>query len=172
MSTTSIQSAEDAFLPIIGQLVWSVRRSHGTFLTMEFGSPHLSVREPIAVPSDASSGVRRNLAKRRVSIVGDWHFWIKYAQWEIRTASFSMRSEDAEVALIEEALDELDGQILLSATAGTVLNSCVLRFDLGASIHVWPSPEINDDQWSVYEINGRIISCDTDGNMIVETKSE
>ncbi|PJI44395.1 MAG: hypothetical protein CTR53_01420 [Ferrovibrio sp.] len=34
---------ESVFRPLIGQLVWSVRKGHGTFLTMEFGAPHLDV---------------------------------------------------------------------------------------------------------------------------------
>jgi len=166
MIAKPIEKPEDAFLPIVGQLAWSVRRAHGTFLTMEFGSPHLIVREPIAASSAASAKVRRNLARRRVSIVGDWHFWVKYAQWEMRTASCSMSSRDAEVALIEEALGELDGQILSSVSGGTVLSSCVLRFDLGGLLHIWPMPEIDDDQWSIHEAGGRIISCDPNGRII------
>jgi len=87
---------------------------------MEFGSPHLSVREPIAASSGAPPKVKENLAKRRVSIVGDWHLWIQFAQWEIHTASASVRSQDAQVVLIQDALSELDGQILLSANVGKI----------------------------------------------------
>jgi hypothetical protein len=135
---------------------------------MEFGSPHLTVREPIAASSGASPKVKRNLAKRRISIVGNWHLWIKYAEWEIHTTSYSMRSQDLEFALIEEALSELDGQILLSADPGEIPYSCLLKFDLGASLHIWPSPEIGDDQWSIYEFGGSILSCKTDGSIILE----
>src|SRR5665213_1331063 len=71
MGTQRIENPGDAFLPIVGQVAWSVRRGYGTFLTMEFGSPHLIIREPIVASSDASDRVKRNLAKRRVSIVGD-----------------------------------------------------------------------------------------------------
>lgn len=168
---------EDAFLPMMGKLVWSVRKGYGTFLTMEFGSPHLTIREPIAASLDASLKVRRNLAKRRVSIVGDWHFWIQYAQWEIVQRASSVRSQDVEVERLEEALRELDGQILVSATPGAALNSCVLKFDLGASLYIWPSPymwpspEIHDEQWSIFAIGGNVTSCDMEGNVIVASAS-
>jgi hypothetical protein len=125
----SVHKLEHAFLPMVGQFVWCVRRHDGTFLTMEFGSPHLTVREPIAASSGAPQEVKKQLARRRISIVGDWHLWIMYAEWEIHTASYSMRSQDVEFALIEAALNELDGQILLSADPGEIPYSCLLNFE-------------------------------------------
>ena len=165
------QRLDDAFRPLIGQFVWSVRRGHGTFLTMEFGAPHLTVREPIAASPGASPKVKKNLSRRRVTVVGDWHLWIKHAEWEIHTASFSMRSQDAEFAATDDALNERDGQTLRSASAWTVLNACVLEFDLGAYLQIWPSQHVDDDQWSIHEARGRIVSCRTGGSIIVENNA-
>jgi hypothetical protein len=59
MNNAQIQRPEEAFLPLIGRFAWSVRNSFGTYLTMEFGSPHLHVRDPIVASPDAPLGSRK-----------------------------------------------------------------------------------------------------------------
>jgi hypothetical protein len=115
-----MKQISDLFRPLIGQLFWCVRRGHGSFLTMEFGLPHLSVREPISASSTSSERVRKNLNRRRVFVVGDWHFWIKYGEWTISTANYSLESKSNSDASGEHCLEELDGQILISAASGEV----------------------------------------------------
>lgn len=168
MNTNVLEKPEDAFLPIVGKFAWGVRRGHGTFLTMEFGAPHLIVREPIIASPSTSPRVKRNLAKRRVTIAGHWHFWIQYSCWEIHTANYSVTNKDEDVSLVDEALSELDGQILLSAAPGEAPNSCVLNFDLEGSICMSPSPEIDNDQWSIHEVGCEIISFDNNGKITIE----
>ena len=165
-----MQCPEEAFLPLVGQLVRSVRRGYGTFLTLEFGSPHLVVREPIVASPEAPPRVRKRLARRRVTVAGDWHLWVQYAQWKIQTENYSTASEDADAALIEGALEELDGQRLTSSSEGPEPHSCILRFDLNASLHIRPSSETDDDQWSIYEANGRIASCSNRGEITWEDR--
>ena len=172
MSTAPIRKPEEAFLPMIGRHAWSVSRTHGTFLTLEFGAPHLEVREPVVASSDSLPTVKRLLARRRVFVVGDWHFWVKYGHWEIRTANHLVRSEEAHVAQIEEAVQELDGQILLSVAPGAAPNSCVLKFDLGGSLYIWPSTDVGDDQWSIYPFNGNIISYQMNGSISEHSRAE
>jgi hypothetical protein len=36
---------EKVFKGILGKPCWDVKPGHGSFLTMEFGKPHLEVRE-------------------------------------------------------------------------------------------------------------------------------
>src|SRR5215213_6024148 len=83
-----------AFAPLIGLAAWSVRIGHGSFLTLEFGTPHLSVREPIVAKPGASEKVRKALARRRVRPVGEWHLWIYCWHWRVW-------SEGAEIACSE-----------------------------------------------------------------------
>jgi hypothetical protein len=166
-----MKQISDLFSPLIGQLVWCVRRGHGSFLTMEFGLPHLSVREPISASSTSSERVRKNLNRRRVFVVGDWHFWIKYGEWTISTANYSLESKSNSDASGEHCLEELDGQILISAASGEVSNSLVLKFDLGATLEIRPSPEVAGDQWTLHNWNGDIAAFQSDGVMVLE-KSE
>jgi hypothetical protein len=79
----TMEEVINSFAPLVGELVWQARRGHGSFLTMEFGWPHLLVREPISAVHSVSARVRRNLERRAVAIVGDWHFWVQpnFAHW-------------------------------------------------------------------------------------------
>jgi hypothetical protein len=135
---------------------------------MEFGSPHLHVREPIVASPNAPPRVRKSLARRHVTVAGDWNLWIQDARWEIKTETLSIRSEDIGHIPVEDACRELDGQILIVAAAGAEPFSCHLTFDLGASLLIWLSPEIEEPQWSIYEAGGRITTCDHRGNISIE----
>jgi hypothetical protein len=166
-----MQKIEAVFSPLIGQLAWSVRKGHGSFLTMEFGDPHRYVREPVIASPSSSPKVKRNLAKRRVAIVGQWHLWIQYSEWEIATQNYSAKSRDVESSTIVACFDELDGQILLSAASGITPNSTVLKFDLGGELHIrpWSEAAMDDAQWSLYSRDGNVVAYNTDGSLVIET---
>lgn len=174
MSIDCIQFPHDSFRPLYQQMVWSVRRDVGrevgSSLQLEFGSPHLEIRQPINASPGASPKVRRLLARRRVWVVGDWHLWVMNARWEIRTTDGTANWEDADHARIDAALHELDGQILSSCLAGPTPASCVLNFDLGAALHIWLDPSIDGDQWSLHGTT-EIVVCDAKGNIIVEERN-
>jgi len=160
-----MQNIEEIFLPLVGQLVWGIRQGHGSFLTMEFGEPYRSVREPIVASPGSSTKVARNLARRRVFIVGQWHMWIQYSEWKVATQYHSAASRDWENGSVKAGLEELDGQALLSATAGDTPHSTVLEFDLGGKVLIWPRHEAarDDAQWSLHRRHGAIVTYRTDG---------
>jgi hypothetical protein len=128
---TAPQDPEDVFLPVIGQFAWLVKRGHGSFLTMEFGSPHLIVREPITVSPNSLPQVSKRLAMRRVYVTGDFHFWMIEADWRLCVADDTVTSDDVDRARVDRCLDELDGQRLLSVTRADAPHACVLQFDQG-----------------------------------------
>lgn len=161
----------DPFAPIIGLLAWQVRRGYGSFLTIEFGTPHLSVTEPIVPSPDTSERVQRHLKRRRVFVSGDWHFWIQYGQWKLATDDGVLDSSDPPGSSLDECLSGLEGQRLLSVYVEEATNSWTLAFDLGALLKIWPSSEIPDDLWSLYVWNGDIISCQNDGKLATERRN-
>ena len=156
------------FASFIGQMVWQVRRGHGSFLTMEFGAPHLSVREPIVPNPDTCGRVRRNLQRRHVDITGDWHFWVQYGEWRLSTDDGALTSDDSPGTPFDECLRDLEGQRLVAVEPGTRERSCAFSFDLGGSLEIWPSIEIPDDQWSLYSVDGDIVTCDDNGALVFE----
>jgi hypothetical protein len=121
-------------------------------LTLEFGAPHLSVREPIVSRAATSERVRRNLRRRQISVVGDWHLWIQYCDWKISVADGSADSENFDWRQPDECLRDLDGQRLLGVGGGSSPNSWTFEFELGDVLELWPSTEYEatDDLWRLY----------------------
>ena len=161
-----MEEMKNLFAPLVGQLVWQVRRGIGSFLTLEFGMPHLSIREPIAPRASRSPKVRRNLMRRGVYVTGDWHLWVQYGDWVLSTFAGALTSEDPAGSPSDECLRDLDGQRFLSVDGGNMGGSCAFRFDLGGLLEIWPSAEIPDDQWGLYIWNGDIVSCSSAGKLV------
>lgn len=164
----AIEQVKDVFAPLIGQVVWQVRRGHGSFLTMEFGKPHLVVREPIVPSQSGSDRVQRILRRRHVDVTGDWHLWIEYGGWGISTANGVLTSDDPAGSPSDECIRDLEGQRLVSVVAGRRGHSCAFGFDLGGKLEIWPSAEITEDQWSLYSWHGDIVAFSNDGDLVVE----
>jgi hypothetical protein len=166
---TPAQEIQDLFRPVIGQLVWNVRGGHGSFLTLEFGKPHLAVREPIEAKPERSARERRQLQRRRVHVVGDWHLWIQYGDWNVSVSNGSLESGSLGSSSNECLLD-LDGQRLVSVASGSLPNSWKFKFDLDGALEVWPSTayEATDPLWSLHSWNGDIAALRSDGTVVFE----
>jgi hypothetical protein len=166
-----MKSVEEVFSPVIGQLAWSVKRGIGTFITMEFGNPHLWVREPISASAKASARVRRLLAQRRVFATGDWHLWVQYADWTLNTRNYSTDSGWTSSRVVDRCLAELDGQRLRKAVYRKRLRVLEMHFDLGAVLKIFSRSEIDGDRWSLHKWNRDIVSFGPDGRIDVEAPS-
>lgn len=168
-------SAQDIFRPLIGLPAWQVRRGHGSFLTMEFGEPHLEIRQPRVVVGEVDERVKKNFQRRRVFVLGKWHFWVQYCNWTLVNPNGRVSSDDTDTAKVDKCLGELDGQILIEVCEDINRASCDLKFDLGGVLMHWPSPEfLDDDQWTVhcedksvyaYQTNGTVVFTPGQGNI-------
>lgn len=167
--STPMQKVQGLFRPLIGQLVWNVRGGYGSFLTLEFGKPHMSVREPTGPNPESDARVQRNLRRRHVSILGDWHLFIQYCDWKISVADGSLDSQSIGTSP-DECLIDLDGQRLVSLEGASLPNSWKFQFDLGGELEVWPSAEYEatDDLWHLRSWNGDIAALQSDGTIVFE----
>jgi hypothetical protein len=165
----STQQIQNLFKPLKGQMAWNVRGGHGSFLTFEFGEPHVSVREPIVPQPTSSARAQRNLKRRQVSIVGDWHLFVQYCDWKISVVEGSLDSK-AVTSSHDECLADLDGQRLVAVASGPLPNSWKFEFDLGGLLEIRPSAtyEPTDDMWSLHRWNGDIAAVQNDGTLAFE----
>lgn len=160
--------------PVTGltnQIVWNVRCGHGSFLTMEFGTPHLHVREPMPMSAANSGNIHDALKRRRISIVGDWHFWIMHSHWTLETHGHMVNSDDQDVAKVVSALAYLDGQRLTSMSYREDVHHLV--FDLGGNLKIGrlTNAELDEDRWQMFEADGSILTCEYDGKLSYERRS-
>jgi len=145
-----------AFRPLNERPCWSVQRGHGTFLTFEFGKPHLVVREPIQASPGVSPRVRRLLARRSVRPKGQWHLWIYCCTWEVRDGQRRIGDWSSSRS-IERAARYLSGQKLISVTIPYRGVRTAFNFDLGGCLETAPYDR-SSEQWMFYEPNGNVLT--------------
>ena len=164
-----IMTVSDLFQPLIGLAAWQVKRGVGTFFTMEFGPPRLEVREPKKqFTGPVSEPVRRILQGRKISVLGEWHFWLQYCDWQIRTASSFVASDEEDNAKLDTVLREVDGQILTLANDDSTNSTCNFTFDLGAKLTVTPSAEFEgEDLWTLYRRDSPTYAYNEIGKLVL-----
>ncbi len=121
------------FAPVLGKPGWNVRAGYGSAFMLEFGEPHLEVREPAASTSD-SEKVQRLLAKRHVTVLGEWSLLIEFCGWQVLQNEIPVATSDAEPPNIKAIVDTLDGQCLTSVSGDGACGTSRFAFDLGGVI--------------------------------------
>ena len=152
-----------AFAPLIGLPAWSVQKGQGSFLTMEFGQPHLLIREP-TVSQSQYERVRARMAQRMVKPVGEWHLWIYCCHWRGLSKGAEIACSEDPDEKIAAAAQELDGQKLTAIEADPAAGTSRFSFDLGVSLLTWPyDDEDNDEQWLLDLPSGDVFTYRADG---------
>lgn len=152
---------EQSFRRLYGKPCWNARRGYGSFLTLEFGAPHLLVREPRKASPGSSAKLRKHYARRRVTLRGDWHLWIYCADWTVYDKRQRVAHSEAPKAKIDKAADLLNGQALTEASFHYRGCRSVFSFDLGGRLVVTPyGPD--DEAWMLYEPEGMVLALKGD----------
>ncbi|WPD23216.1 MAG: hypothetical protein SD837_01370 [Candidatus Electrothrix scaldis] len=134
-------------------------------MTFEFGAPHLHIREPKYVSVQTPMKVREFLAKRTVSIYGEWHLWVYLCDWQILSWGKVIANSESKGKKIKKAISELDGQALVQVTINPDY-SCRFEFDLGGRLETLPNSEAYEkdaEQWLLYEPSGDVFTLRSDG---------
>ncbi|MGA9884476.1 MAG: hypothetical protein WBQ34_12220 [Candidatus Acidiferrales bacterium] len=149
------------FRKVYGKPCWGVKQGYGSFLTFEFGKPHLVVREPIVASKSASLKVRRALARRQAHPRGQWHLWIYCCNWKVLSHGKRVGDNSTNVK-IRRAAKLLNGQKLTGFSISRGKLECVFQFDLGGTLITRPFDK-RLEQWLLYEPSGRVLVLRADG---------
>ena len=146
---------EKAFSQIYGEPCWNVRKGVGSFLTLEFGEPKLSIHEPTSTRK-----------RRLVNVRGAWHFWVYCCNWKYFDNDQLLGHNESLTKEIEKIARNLDGQAIQKATVTT--EETVLEFDLGGRLVLIPNKTDYDDkekteQWMLFMPNGEVCTLRADG---------
>ena len=140
---------------VYGRPCWNVRPGFGSFLTLEFGDPHLEVREPVTAKKSSPAVVRKILGRRGVYIHGDWHLWIYCCDWAVFSRRRRVGDNSGKVK-IRQAAEFLNGQKLSGFSISPRKVSCVFRFDLGGTLKTKPYDK-ESEQWMLYDPSHRVL---------------
>ena len=147
---------ETSFSKLYGKPCWGVKQGYGSFLTIEFGKPHLRIREPIVASPQASKKVREGLARRGANVHGDWHLWIYCCDWEVLFREKRVAHSESSDKLIARAATFLNGQKLVRFSIAPRGVRCTFEFDLGGALKTRPNSRTHE-QWLLYEPKGKVL---------------
>lgn len=154
---------EHSFRPLYGIPYWGVQPGHGSFLTLEFGNPHLEIREPHTPTRKVSRRVARLLQWRAVSVHGDWYLWLYCCNWAVWDRG-KLVGDHSNRRRMQRAADVLDGQMLTKVKVDSHGCKTSFDFDLGARLEVEPyGPE--DELWMLSEPNGNVLVLRSDNKL-------
>lgn len=145
---------------LYGLPCWEVKKGYGSFITLEFGRPHLHVREPYKSTSE-SKRVREIATMRHVYVHGDWHLWIYCCNWRILDGSRLIGSSRSANRSIDKAARFLNGQKLVKARVVPRSMRSYFHFDLGGRLETTPFDRTRV-QWLLYEPSGNVLSIRAD----------
>ena len=160
MPGRSASQIERSFAKLRGKPCWGVKRGFGSFLTLEFGSPRLVVREPHSPTGNVSRRVRKLLARRRVHARGRWHLWIYCCEWRVSSNGVVI-GDSTTSRRIDRAARELNGQKLLDVVIRPRGARTRFVFDLGAELETRPFDR-SREQWLLYEPGGHVLAWRAD----------
>ena len=158
----AIDLIDAAFSPIYGKPCWLAQRGYSSFLTFEFGTPHLDIYEPGERPFALSKKVKIRLVRRTVRVHGEWHLWIYCCDWSIRLGGKQIAHSESSDRRTERAVGVLDGQSLTRVSVDPSNARSVFEFDLDGSLLTWPYDK-DSEQWLLYEPSGYVLTVRADG---------
>lgn len=156
-----MNAIESAFAPLRDLPCWNVKPGYGSFLTMEFGRPSLSIREPMAAPTARTARVRKLLSRRTITVHGEWHLWIYCCAWEV-TDGGKPAGDWTTPRRRKKAALELDGQKLVDVFVNRRRGRSEFRFEFGSRLTTRPYDR-DSEQWMFAEPNGDWLSFRADG---------
>jgi hypothetical protein len=156
----------DLMRPALGKPCWLVQHGHGSFVTMEFGQPHVKVSRPALLPVFIE-GVPKRSPRRLASVHGDWHLWIYCCQWSLTLDGIQLAHEESDDITMNRALGVLSGQALTGMEIEPDSRT-MFSFDLGCSLRTYPAPPGSygtepAEQWSWHPWPGPVIAVRDDG---------
>jgi hypothetical protein len=152
---------EKSFAAIYGKPCWQVTPGVGTFLTLNFGEPHLEIVEPKFVKSD-SEKAKQQFASRQVLIKGQWRLWINCCAWKV-LSNGKLIGESSTKASIQGSASFLNGQKLLGFSITPGLWQCNFEFDLGGTLETRPYDH-DGIQWYLFDSAAlKVLALRSDG---------
>ncbi len=163
-----VHPIKSAFDPLFGSPSWSVRKGHGSFVTMEFGDPELTIEEERQRVLRIDGVEPRTVMARHTMVHGAWHLWIYCCLWRLEIDGVEIADCESDDVTIARALGILNGQALTSVDVHPRTGGSRFTFDLGCVFLTHPAPAGSYDdepveQRMLYQPSGMVLTIRGDG---------
>ncbi|MDY7010679.1 MAG: hypothetical protein SVV80_07995 [Planctomycetota bacterium] len=151
------------FQQLYGQLCWGVHYDRQLNLSMNFGDPHLKIRE---LDRAKSKSVLLGLydSRRLITVRGRWWLWIYCSYWKISYKGKLVVTGASSIRRILQAAEELKGQKLVQVDVNKDTGATRFVFDLGGVLDVRRFERNSKDEiWILYKPNGYVLSVSGNG---------
>ncbi|WP_323123604.1 hypothetical protein [Burkholderia alba] len=153
---------------LVGQIIFSAKRSHGSYFMLEVGSPSLRIRDPIESSDGKRQDARRLLQRRRVFVVGDWSFLVCECYWKILIFDEEV-NQSSNSNKIDEILALCEGQIIKSIERCTEEYSLSINFDGLGKLILQPNIKYpTEDQWRLFFADRSSVGLSNNGDLVRE----
>ncbi|QIE22422.1 hypothetical protein SBC2_04320 [Caballeronia sp. SBC2] len=168
-----MHSIQSVLSPLMGKIVFSLFQTYGSYFFIQIGDPFLRIREPIEPRHVTSEKAKTMLRRRRVYVIGTWSILVEGCNWILESEQRSACQSDL-IAEMEDLFRSVEGQYLVSAQCSHETNSCTLKFDMGASLTLWPrhGGEPDEDQWRLHYNDGSSMGYTNDGSFSFEARKD
>jgi hypothetical protein len=147
---------------------WNVEVGVGSFITMEFGEPHLhvtTVQRRHTYLADAPAETEQ----RGAWVRGQWHLWIYCCRWSLTLHDAPISHHETTPPTMSRALRLLNGQMLTDVQVSDDATT-TFTFDLGCVLTTRPAPLVVYDgdvveQWFLYQPSGEVLALWGDGRV-------
>jgi hypothetical protein len=169
-SKLNVSQAVETLLPIIGEYVWFVRCVDDRVLRLEFGAPHLIVREPMHTASTYPIVVELLSNRRLVIPTGKWSLFVGDGLWSVETLNHRCDRLTPDKSEIDKCLNQLEGQKLLSVECMPPTYDWVFKFDLLGTLAIKFHRDLESDtQWTMFfEAGGHLAYVGPDDVILEE----
>jgi hypothetical protein len=148
-----VRVVDGAFGLVYGKPCWNVRQGYGSILKLDFGQPHLLIREPIQIQSDASEKIQKHFLRRLVMLRGDWTLTIFGCTWIVSSNGNKTAESGSSRPRIRRALADLNSQALIKVSGDLGKGRWLFTFDLGGVLETRRF-DLTTEQWWLYESSG------------------
>jgi hypothetical protein len=129
---------------------------------LEFGQPHLEVREPRIALSE-SEKVRQLFSRRSITPRGEWHLWINCCNWRVFCADKEIAWNESSDEEIVKAANQVDGLLLINVAVIGLRRTSDFIFESDTRISMWPYDEEEAPQWLLFMPSGDVLTYRADG---------
>jgi hypothetical protein len=166
-SNLNINQAVEFLSSLRGEYVWFVRSDEYGILRLDFGNPHLSIREPNPI-ANSSKNVADALQRRLVIPTGKWHLFVESGLWSIEAGGFHGARTDQQID--PKVFGQLEGQKLTSVEYLPDACEWIFKFDLSGTLSIKApvSEDGGDSQWVLFFENGGCLSCEGANRISIE----